>query len=346
MHRRRAAVLLVVSALLLGACKRKPPPTAKPDAASPDAAAPLTRFAAEAAAQKARNGAAWAKAEACHNDAYDAAVATSDASGWLLGVSDVKVDTESLPGFDPLCDFTWSLVYVDLEKNQRDAKMSRGSGGYSGSKGVVGIHAVGELLVVYTNDISPNNAARRPVLGDPYVWQSGTIVRDPRFGKKQILEEKDVDGDGKVDLVLYSPFLTSHYVPIPITGETQVTGPSPIAHQIAAGFSFDDAVARSLVRAKCPEHPPAKAPVIDRSVLLESNPGTQQLFAELEDWIVCSRFWGVSTADVKKGFRGCKSYIDNQTIGEDPDGGARLAQGACPDYLLGWAQTPVPFVLP
>ena len=340
MYRRPASALVLL--VLLAACKRKPTTTAT----SPDAAPPKARFAVEVAAQKARNDLAWAKAEACRDDAYDAAVSTSDASGWLFGVSDTKIDTESFPGFAPLCDFEWSLVYVDLEKNQRDAKTFHGSGGYSGSKGVVRLDTVGDVLVVYTNDVSPNNVARRPVLGDPYLWQGGKIVRDPRFANKEILEEKDVDGDGKVDLVLYSPFVTSHYVPIQMFGETQVTGPSPIAHQTATGFSFDDAVAKSLVRAKCPAHPPAKAPVIGKSLLVDSYPGTQEFFADLENWIICSRFWGVPAADVKKAFRACKSYIENQTIGEDPDGGARLAQGACPDYLPKWADTEVPFVLP
>lgn len=338
---KRAALLL-----LLCACHRKHAPPPPPVV---DAAPPPTRFATECALQKVRNQVAWdtGDAGACRDPHLEECVATGDWSGWLLAASDVKIDIDSYPGFAPLCDYKWSLIYVDLTKNLRDAKTFPATGGYHGSNGPVRLERFGAELVVYTQDVSANNIPNRPVLGEAFLWDGAKVTADARFTRRPILEARDVDGDGKTDYVLQSVFRVDHESPMPITEAEHVVGPSAVAHRTADGFSFDDAVAKSLAREKCPDRPKTP-PAIAWPAKGDETPyfSVKDVYGVVDDWVICAKLWNLPPKEVSKAFRGCKTFVNDREISAIPQNASVIRSFVCPNYFLAWSAVTIPFTLP
>lgn len=138
---------------------------------------------------------------------------------------------------------------------------------------------------------------------------------------------KDVDGDGRPDLVVYGPFSA--------VGEYcgsgfgyRVAGPPLIAHARADGsFSLNDDVARQAARKECPARP---ARIVEKG-----KEGDTELSARN---VACARIWGVSTADLRKRITAeCKPSTSSDICPPD----------ACRDgdLLKRWADIEPPLVL-
>lgn len=107
-------------------------------------------------------------------------------------------------------------------------------------------------------------------------------------------DERDVDEDGRPDLVVPGPFLAEG--PCGLEGRTY-RGPVQIAHALADGkFSTDDAVAKEAVRVQCGPAP-AELLVVNRvaDVLVEDDPSVGN--------IACARIYGATVDDVRARLR-------------------------------------------
>jgi len=96
---------------------------------------------------------------------------------------------------------------------------------------------------------------------------------------------RDVDGDGRFDLVYHAPYET--IAPICTTGFGVLAwGPELVAHALPDGtFSRDDAAALAFAKKSCPRPP--------RELVPEPNGWWRAL-----DAIACARMWGESEASV------------------------------------------------
>lgn len=101
-----------------------------------------------------------------------------------------------------------------------------------------------------------------------------------------MLRSEDVDHDGRADLIVREPFVT--------TGEAEqsgfsydITGPEWVFHSLPDGsFSSTDAVAVAAARSQCPSAP-------ERVLLTERG-------------VACARAWGMTTRNVEAAIRrGC-----------------------------------------
>jgi hypothetical protein len=371
---RTPSAALVAFALLglVAGCKRKPPSPVTLAAADGGAGPNLTAFGRACASQGARNDAEWArpgtqnpngmdKPSTCDgNGPYSACVETTPTSGWLIAVDHAAFSADA--AFSS-CEFEWRLVFVDVSSDGgaivRAERKFKGSGGY-GQEGLsqltsIGAGAGGDAVFMERTNKTPNDGDVTQPEGGIYVVRDHAIVRYPELAKRNIDEVKDVDGDGRPDLILTDPFVTQHGLNsngMPMMGK-YVSVAQPIAHALADGtYSFDDAIAESLARKACPSKPSPTPPKIDRgepasepSALSPLPNGSAPLFAELETWIACSKLWGVPTAEVKNALRTCKSFIGTSSLDTDDHGASLFHKGACPDHLRDWANTNVPFVL-
>lgn len=209
--------------------------------------------------------------------------------------------------------FDWELVHVDpagkeVRGDVRGTALRFGS--LSETIAIDGAHdldgdGVAELIFnrLYSNTDEEHSENRSVIRA-----KGGKIEPYPHTDKEIIRELKDVDGDGRMDLILQSPFHVEG--PCGLDGQ-QFYGPAVLAHTLPDGtFSRDDAVARAFVREQCAGDP-------TRPLLVFSSPGTpdQWLDGDASVWnIACASFWGLSPELLQ-------SRIQREfTAGEKPDG--------------------------
>jgi hypothetical protein len=117
-----------------------------------------------------------------------------------------------------------------------------------------------------------------------YALRDGAVVRfEPASGLGEIIGVRDVEGDGRPDVVIASPWMVTNRCSY--DGSLAVPGPSLVAHSLRDGsFSKRDEVARAWVASQC-----ARAE-LERS----------RAMVDVID-IACARVWGQSPEAVVAG---------------------------------------------
>ncbi len=353
------------------ACRKKPPiassgpdaatsipiaTTATPSVRAPslDAGSVTSRDAAPpesptCAAVRAKNKTAWAKAPGCGAPAiYDTCLSRPDGTTWAIAVDSAN-DNHNEPTTP--CSFAWRLLLFEPDS---DGGASRGDSPRA-EKSFTGSFRFGEdglsRLIPTTDGVLLETHEEGPYGENPktqrsvYVALHHTIAAHPDLVKRDVVDARDVDGDGLIDYVLASPFNVNRAEGQP-TGMhyRQVTGPQPVAHLLADGkLSFDDTVAQSLVRRECPTRPRATPPKI--RVKDAGSKDAIDAFEPVSTWLPCAKFWGVREEAIASALEACSSFVETSTLDADDFRAEKIADGACPQHLSEWASVKVPFVL-
>jgi hypothetical protein len=115
-----------------------------------------------------------------------------------------------------------------------------------------------------------------------YGLRGGAVVPWAGTTQFQTSELRDVDGDGRMDLIVNGPYETVDSRELPV----RVVGPDLVAHQRPDGsFALDDEVAVRFARDACPHRPTS---FLDPSTALLD-----------ESQIVCGRLWGMTESEVR-----------------------------------------------
>jgi len=194
------------------------------------------------------------------------------------------------------------------------------------------IHGI-PLLAVLTADRSAYPGAKR---------YSGETLRDERLDRRdtpRVDRAEDVDGDGRPDLILRTPF-TAEWGYVADLDPLLLVHVPLLAHSLPDGtFSESDAVARAFAQRSCPEPPTQLAPASH----------TQAARVETGRRIACARLWGRTPASVLAALRPhCATYDEpSGDQGRERNLFARaLAPGECPHWWRQWAEARAPFALP
>jgi hypothetical protein len=163
--------------------------------------------------------------------------------------------------------------------------------------------------------------------GRIYTLKAGKIARYSPANGLDFDEARDVDGDGRPDLVVHGPYTSS----LEYCGSGfgyRVTGPPLIAHARPDGsFSLDDDAAKKAAREACPSKPKH---IVEKGK--ESDTGANARN------VACARIRGVSTAELHKRIAAeCRPSKSKDVCPAD----------ACTDadLLRSWAALPPPLVV-
>lgn len=187
-----------------------------------------------------------------------------------------------------------------------------------------------ELLLTLTE--SPHEDFQRPELQVWTVRKDNALVRyarDPKlpavYGGTATELVRDVDHDGRPDLLHPGPYLEVKLPERGLIGETHVP-PLFLYHAQSDGtFSTSDAAARAHLAAYCGRRPPP---------LAEQSPNGPSLVERLTKRVVCARAYGVSAATLDKEFAPrCQAWNARDFEDEaEVDPNAKPA-ATCPDWL-------------
>jgi len=131
-------------------------------------------------------------------------------------------------------------------------------------------------------------------------------------------EVRDVDGDGRPDVIVKSPWF-SQAGTCGINGDVFLSGPLLLRHALPGGvFSDDDAVAQSFLAEQCRDRPPPLRIAGDEARL--ASPLVR---------VGCARFWGLSAAETVRA-------IEAATVPPSNDQAAAIEGWGChpPSELL------------
>jgi len=156
-----------------------------------------------------------------------------------------------------------------------------------------------------------------------YVVRGGALLQEPPVpGAPRVIGLRDVDGDGRSDLLTPGPFEAM----VPNVHGTPVRdhGPLLLAHATAdGGYSMNDHVAVAHARRLCPKRPQSLTLPLDpkeKGVTVPAVPFyLTERRAEGFTRVVCARLWGVP-----------RSALDAAEL---------------PDFLAAWATADVPLSL-
>lgn len=162
--------------------------------------------------------------------------------------------------------------------------------------------------------------------GEVLTFRDGAVGPYRRADGVEPEEARDVDGDGRPDLLTRAPY-RGEGDDSPSDFTYSMAGPALLAHSLAdGGFSRDDAAARAHARTACPARLAAVFPT-------GNEIGGSH--------VVCARVWGVPAADVVRAIRArCAS------VQEAGSGNPRRPHCGDVRVLERWAALTPPVTLP
>jgi len=186
------------------------------------------------------------------------------------------------------------------------------------------------IVVMQTEELSESGLSHTARRGR--VWSAsgkGVIVPYPPARDIIVEDVRDIDGDGRPDLLTRSPYAGSAVVRCGSEEPYPVVGPLLVAHALGGGtFATGDAVAAAAARRECPA-PPPKILRPDAAVA-----GAIDLVASARN-VACARLWGAPAAPL----------IAAIASACHPTPGAVCAPCDEPDLLERWARVPPPLLL-
>jgi hypothetical protein len=195
-----------------------------------------------------------------------------------------------------------------------------------------------ELVIPFMHD-GPGGADEGPhrEVGKILAFRGGKIV-DVTHGL-HFHEANDVDGDGHVDLVTFSPYEIMLEQGGCMGGQRALPGPALLLHSLAdGGFSRDDDVAKKFALKECASVP--------AHLVLAQDGGLERSENAVEN-IACAKLWGMSEARVETQITTecAKSDELGVALGQGDDGKSDCFTASnteiCLDGGIAWARPPL-----
>lgn len=264
---------------------------------------------------------------------------TPGGGAWALRVDALTVERDPDTRAE-LLQGTFSLVHVTADGARVSARPW--SEGITGPEGNL-VCAVGDecvaveapVLFDHDGDGEPEvfvrvATARRggasTFHGRVWTFREGAVDVYPPSRQWMVAAMRDVDADGRPDLLTHGHYVTEAPGPCGESAHT-VTGPLMAVHALADGrFSEGDEAARRSDRERCPEATADPVGAVARA------PGGAVDAAATFERVVCARLWGASAAAVSDRVRASARALR---------GGGRRCAARTPsdvDVLLEWAQ--------
>lgn len=273
--------------------------------------------------------------------------AMTPGGAWAIELRELHV-VETDAG-TPSCVGTWQLVFSYGDGTE--TRIAPGEEAYPWLQDLASASVPGALIASDLDGDGAPEALVRVHRADTtasdsnwFVWTThgGNVVSFSPVADIAIIDVEDVDHDGRLDLITSGPYVAR----IDDTPEGEITGPALLAHTIGDGtFAFDDALARTFARRRCPRHArdvvvsrdtPDGGPVYDAA----ASAGDIDLEATARR-VVCARIAGVDVHDVLEQLGvACTNYVSRGR-----DAGAAILPGTCPAFLRAWASTTPPVTL-
>lgn len=243
---------------------------------------------------------------------------------WAVVVDDAEIDASESQGTS--VQGHWSVVHVGADG--RSARLTRAEQWISHDlPGIVGavLHDYdgdGEPELVLLRHSTVSEGADRPG-GEVLTLRDGAVASYAPAGGIEPDEARDVDGDGRPDLVTRTPY-RANGDDSPSDFTYLMEGPALVAHSLADGtFSRSDEVAARFAREQCPRR--------------DATAGGAEVSAAS---VVCARLWGVPAATVARVIRArCASPEENGS------GSPRRRNCGDTRVLLRWAEATPPLTL-
>ena len=147
------------------------------------------------------------------------------------------------------------------------------------------------IVVVETTEDSESGVEHATRRGRVWTARNGIQLYAP--ARTVAVEDvRDVDGDGRPDLITRGPYLASATISCGSQDSYPVTGPALVAHAEAKGtFASGDAVAVEFARREC-SRPPRPVMVREKG---QAGIGGGIAFATSARNVACARLWGAAT---------------------------------------------------
>ncbi len=136
---------------------------------------------------------------------------------------------------------------------------------------------------------------------EAWTFRGGKIVAYAPLAGADVREVKDLDGDGRPDVLGAGPYAR-------VDAESAIGGRYPVApsffamHALPSGaFSRTDAVARAFSMSKCPAQP---------TLELGGSPLPTQFDEDVAHIVVCAKLWGATAADVAAAWKKVCGGVD------------------------------------
>jgi hypothetical protein len=273
-------------------CPTFPAPKAPPPPETPPAAARACAAQVEASEKKAnavsKEAATWRR-----QSFPGIARCAGDAAGsWLLAIESFKATKDEFSG-------VYRLVRVTAEGKVIATNFHEDFGHKQGGEQ----HSA---EITASVDIDKDGAFEVLLRafgshGDEDAWSTQHLYRLQGKGVTDVLpldkkappsieQVTDVDGDGRLDLVLESPFSLG----IPCTLDGTALGPRVLLHGTPAGFSPRDEVAQNFARLEC------LGAATDRLLTIPAGGDSTTAARRTTQAIGCARLGGASASEVKE----------------------------------------------
>lgn len=167
---------------------------------------------------------------------------------------------------------------------------------------------VSEVALTTSNHFGSEDRTEKTML---YSLKKGEVV-EYKPTSLPFAAMRDVDDDGRPDLILKSPFIVD--APCTLDGNW-ASGPTPVAHSLPNGeFSMNDAIAKEVVRVQCGPSP-KELMVLRKEGQNVTLAGTATMLR-----LVCAKFYGASTDELAGRIRKAYPYPHEADDSEPQDG--------------------------
>lgn len=199
-----------------------------------------------------------------------------------------------------------------------------------------------EVFVRVSQTDSSGGGARTQTLRQGVLTARGDTLSEyaPASGL-EIVEAEDLDGNGRLDFIIESPYQWSS--PTNCSPPREAFFEHRLFHLAAHAqpdgtYSTTDAVAQEYARRVCPT--PDGEPSADRPDHIADT----EEYGELR--IACRRLWGQSPARALRGFQCQRFALPGDPECSDPAYRySRLPRGTCPTFFESWAHMAPPLTL-
>jgi hypothetical protein len=255
---------------------------------------------------------------------------TPDGGAWLVVVEDVAPPPADDPSDFEQAKGHWAVVRVDAGGHAARVRHEVTWDPYANQRvdhaSLVDFDGDGAPELVLATHVYAHEGADG-YDGAVLTFRGGAIVPYAPADGLRPEEARDVDGDGRVDLLSRRPYVDEGD-DSPSGFTYDMRGPLLLAHALPGGaFARDDAAAKAFARKACP----AKNPKV-------FDPSPE---ADARNDVVCARIWGLSAAAVTR-------VIETHCAGVKESESARMRHARCGDVrvLEKWAALTPPVALP